>query len=61
LSHSRTFEDPARETARAEKRDRRPAPRKEAAAATIQNQAAAQTLGDLDALASLKAQLEKGN
>ncbi len=58
LSHSRTFEDEQRE-ARAEKR---------AAAKkivkkdepTIQNQAASTSLGDIDALAALKAKMEKG-
>ncbi len=62
VSHSRTFEDPAREAARQEKRAARKtaAPKREAAS-TIQNQAAAQTLGDLDALAALKEQLQDGD
>ena len=61
LSHSRTFEDPAREAARAEKRAARKAaaPKREAAPA-IQNQSAGQTLGDLGALAALKEQMEQG-
>ncbi|MBR5989855.1 SSU ribosomal protein S1P [Prevotella aff. ruminicola Tc2-24] len=58
LSHSRTFEDPAREekkaaakkTARAKKDD----------APKIENVAASTTLGDIDALAELKAKMEKG-
>ena len=61
VSHSRTFEDPAREAARQEKRATRKAaaPKREATPA-IQNQAAGQTLGDLDALAALKEQLKDG-
>lgn len=60
LSHSRTFEDATRAEARAEKKPRRAAaPRKEEAVA-INNQAAATTLGDNDALAALKAMMEKG-
>ncbi|MBQ7634468.1 MAG: 30S ribosomal protein S1 [Bacteroidaceae bacterium] len=60
VSHSRTFEDPAREAARQEKRAARKAtaPKREAAPA-VQNQAAGQTLGDLDALAALKEQMQK--
>ena len=56
LSHSRTFED--------EKEDVKKAPRKRAAkkeeTATINNVAASTTLGDLDALAELKAKMDKG-
>ena len=59
LSHSRTFEA---ETEAEEKktRTRKPAAKKEESAATINNVAAAQSLGDFDALAALKAQMEKG-
>ena len=59
LSHSRTFEDAQREATRAEKRPSKKAAKKEAAP-TVQNQTAGQTLGDNDALAELKAQMEKG-
>lgn len=61
VSHSRTFEDPAREAARQEKRAARKAaaPKREATP-TIQNQSSAQTLGDLDALAALKEQMQQG-
>ena len=64
LSHSRIFEDEARREAReARKAERsaakRPAkPREEQP--VIQNQAASTTLGDIDALAALKAKLEQG-
>ena len=57
LSHSRIFED----AARAEKKAA--APKKAAKkdeAPVIQNQAAATTLGDIDALAELKAKMKKG-
>ncbi len=58
LSHSRIFED----VQRAEKREAKKAaaPRKKAAEAApaIQNQAASTTLGDIDALAELKAKME---
>ncbi|MBR4365674.1 MAG: S1 RNA-binding domain-containing protein, partial [Bacteroidaceae bacterium] len=54
LSHSRTYEEAQREARKAKKAA---APRKEAAPA-IQNKAAGTTLGDLDALAALKADLE---
>ena len=57
LSHSRIFED----AARAEKKAA--APKKTAKkeeAPVIQNQAAATTLGDIDALAELKAKMKKG-
>ena len=63
LSHSRIFEDAARTEARearkAERAAKRPAKAQEEQAA-IQNQAASTTLGDIDALAELKAKLEKG-
>ena len=59
LSHSRIFEDVARAEAREARKN---APRKAAAkkdeAPAIQNQAASTTLGDIDALAALKAQME---
>ena len=60
LSHTRTF-DQSVSAERAEKKTRRAAaPRKEENAASIQNQAASTSLGDIDALAALKAQMEKG-
>ena len=61
LSHSRTFEDAQRSEARAERKAARKAtPRKEEATATIQNQAASTSLGDIADLAALKAKMEKG-
>ena len=58
LSHSRTFEDPAREEKKAAAKK---APRaKKEDAPKIENVAASTTLGDLDVLANLKAQMEKG-
>ena len=61
LSHSRTFEDAQRSEARAERKAaRKAAPRKEEATATIQNQAASTSLGDIADLAALKAKMEKG-
>ena len=60
LSHSRTFEDVQRAEARAEKKAARKTVKKEESAATIQNQAASTSLGDIDALAALKAKMEKG-
>ena len=59
LSHSRTFENEA-EAEEKKARTRKPAAKKEESAATINNVAAAQSLGDFDALAALKAQMEKG-
>ena len=60
LSHSRIYEDVQRAEAReAKKATKRTAPRKEEAPA-IQNQAASTTLGDLDALAALKAKMQAG-
>ena len=53
LSHTRTFEEPERKERKA------PAPKKDDAP-KIQNQAATNSLGDNDALAALKAQLEQG-
>ncbi|MCF0160738.1 MAG: 30S ribosomal protein S1 [Bacteroidaceae bacterium] len=60
LSHSRIHEDAARAEARAERKAQNAAKkaRREEAAPAIQNQAASTTLGDIDALAALKAQLE---
>jgi small subunit ribosomal protein S1 len=61
LSHSRIHEDKARAEARAERKQnaaKKAAARREEAAPSIQNQAASTTLGDIDALAALKAQLE---
>ena len=60
LSHSRIFEDvqraEAREAREAKKATRKAAPKEEAPA--VQNQAASTTLGDLDALAELKAKMQ---
>ena len=58
LSHSRTFEDPAREEKKAAAKKTRAAKKDEAP--KIENVAASTTLGDIDALAELKAKLEKG-
>ena len=67
LSHSRIYEDEARREAReARKAERAAAATKRPAKAAreeqpvIQNQAASTTLGDIDALAALKAKMEKG-
>ena len=58
LSHSRTFEDPAREEKKAAAKK---APRaKKEETPKVENVAASTTLGDLDVLAQLKAQMEKG-
>ena len=57
LSHSRTFEEAKDEEKKVA--TRKAAPKKDAAPA-IQNVAASTTLGDFDALAELKAKLEKG-
>ena len=56
LSHSRTFEDAQREEKRAAKKPRA----KKKDVVKIDNQPAATTLGDIDVLAQLKAQMEKG-
>ena len=56
LSHSRTFEDPAREEKKAAAKKAR-APKKDDSP-KIENVAASTTLGDIDALAQLKAQME---
>jgi len=55
LSHSRTFEKAKEETKSPRKHNT-----KKEAAPTINNVAASTTLGDLDALAELKAKMEKG-
>ena len=60
LSHSRTFEDAQRSEARAEKKAARKSTKKEESTAAIQNQLASNSLGDNDALAALKAKMEKG-
>ena len=56
LSHSRTFEDPARE----EKKAAAKKTSRKSDSPKIENVAATTTLGDLDALAELKAKMEKG-
>ena len=62
LSHSRIFEDVAKAAERAEKKAAAAATKKntkkEEAAPAIENKAASTTLGDIDALAALKEQLE---
>lgn len=59
LSHSRIFEDIAKAEAKAEKKAARKASaKKEKEEPVIQNQAASTTLGDIDALAALKEQLD---
>ena len=57
LSHSRIFEDAAKAEEKAEKKATKKASKKEETP-MIQNQAASTTLGDIDALAALKEQLE---
>ena len=60
LSHSRTFEDPQREEKKAASAAAKKATRtKKEEAPKIENVAASTTLGDLDVLANLKAQMEK--
>ena len=60
LSHSRTFEDKEREEKRAARKATAAAPaKKKEEAPKIENVAASTTLGDLDVLANLKAQMEK--
>ena len=56
LSHSRTFEDPQREEKKAAAKKVRATKKEEAP--KIENVAASTTLGDIDALAQLKAQME---
>ena len=58
LSHSRTFEDPAREEKKAAAK--KPRATKKDDTPKIENIAASTTLGDIDVLAQLKAQMEKG-
>ena len=64
LSHSRIFEDEARREAREARKAERAAAKRPAKAReeqpAIQNQAASTTLGDIDALAALKAKMESG-
>ncbi len=60
LSHSRIYEDAQRAEKEAAKKAAAPKKSKKEEAPMIQNQAASTTLGDIDALAALKAQLEKG-
>ena len=61
LSHSRIFEDVAKAEERAEKKAaKKSTGKREEASASIQNQAASTTLGDIDALAALKEQMEAG-
>ena len=61
LSHSRTFEDPAREEKKAAAAAKKTAPRaKKEESPKIENVAASTTLGDIDVLAELKAKMEKG-
>jgi small subunit ribosomal protein S1 len=58
LSHSRIFEDVAKAEERAEKKAAKKTVKKEESASSIQNQAASTTLGDIDALAALKEQMD---
>ena len=62
LSHSRFFEDAAKAEERAEKKaaTKKSTGKREDVAPAIQNQAASTTLGDIDALAALKEQMEAG-
>ena len=62
LSHSRIYEDAQRAEAKEAKKASAAASKKSKKdeAPLIQNQAASTTLGDIDALAALKAQMEKG-
>ena len=62
LSHSRIFEDAAEAEERAEKKaaTKKSTGKREDVAPAIQNQAASTTLGDIDALAALKEQMEAG-
>ena len=57
LSHSRIFEDAAKAEEKAERKAKKQNNKKEETP-VIQNQAASTTLGDIDALAALKQQLE---
>ena len=60
LSHSRIFEDAAKAEEKAEKKasSKKTTSKKEEAAPAVTNQAASTTLGDIDALAALKEQME---
>ena len=62
LSHSRIFEDAAKAEERAEKKaaTKKSTGKREDVAPAIQNQAASTTLGDIEALAALKEQMEAG-
>ncbi len=60
LSHSRIFEDAAKAEERAEKKAAKKANSKKEETPMVQNVAASTTLGDIDALAALKEQLEAG-
>ena len=62
LSHSRIFEDAAKAEERAEKKaaTKKSTGKREDVAPAIQTQAASTTLGDIDALAALKEQMEAG-
>ena len=62
LSHSRIFEGAAKAEERAEKKaaTKKSTGKREDVAPAIQNQAASTTLGDIDALAALKEQMEAG-
>ena len=63
LSHSRIFEDVAKAEEKAEKKaaSKKTTTRKEESSApAVTNQAASTTLGDIDALAALKEQMESG-
>ena len=59
LSHSRTFEDAQRDEKRAARKAAAPRAAKKDDAPKIENVAASTSLGDLDVLAQLKAQMEK--
>ena len=59
LSHSRIFEDAAKAEERAERKARRVSKKEEQP--MIQNQTASTTLGDIDALAALKQQMDAEN
>ena len=59
LSHSRTFEDAQRDEKRAARKATAPRAAKKDDAPKIENVAASTSLGDLDVLAQLKAQMEK--
>ena len=60
LSHSRTFEDAQREEKRAARKAQAPRAAKKDDTPKIENVAASTSLGDIDVLAQLKAQMEKG-